>query len=98
MNISSKGLEKLLELRLEVDNIDLQIINLMKQRNDAVEKIGAEKNNIGVPVLQENRWEELLQKRIEIGKQLGISEKTIRAIWDILHEDSLSRQKQVQTK
>lgn len=59
------------EIRVEIDKIDNQIIELFKQRMDCARDVGTYKASKNVPVLNENRENEILNAVEEKGGEYG---------------------------
>ncbi|CAN5173238.1 hypothetical protein BH09PAT2_BH09PAT2_00700 [soil metagenome] len=82
-------------LRKQIDQIDGMIINLLKQRMSIVSEVGQYKKRNNLPALDENRWQQVLETRIAEAKECGLSEGLIRTIWDAIHEEALTREKNI---
>jgi chorismate mutase len=39
--------------------------------------------------LQENRWKQVLDEKIEIWKELGIKKEFVEEIWNRIHKEAL---------
>ncbi|HEY0245361.1 MAG TPA: bifunctional 3-deoxy-7-phosphoheptulonate synthase/chorismate mutase type II, partial [Mucilaginibacter sp.] len=65
--------DKLSELRNNIDKIDDLLIQKIAERMQIAEKIGNYKKDNNITILQVNRWEEILNKRINYGKALKLS-------------------------
>ena len=50
------------QLRIQIDDLDIELIDVLKRRMDLVEKIGVHKKENKVTILQNNRWAEMLIK------------------------------------
>ena len=83
------------ELRMQIDKLDDEVLQLMEQRMNIAEKIGIFKKANNVTILQSNRWNELLKKRINVGLSKGLSEGFVQKIYLAIHEESIQRQKMI---
>ena len=83
------------ELRLQIDKLDDEALHLMEQRMSVSEKIGIFKKANNVTILQSNRWNELLKKRINAGLSKGLSEEFVKKLYAAIHEESIQRQKAI---
>lgn len=90
----SEADDTLLALRQEIDETDEQIWQLIRKRLATARAIGRHKAAHNMPVLQSNRYEQLLQKRTAWAKANGISEEAARQVMQILHEESVRVQLQ----
>ena len=59
------------------------------------EKIGIHKKENQVTILQSNRWEELLNSRIQHGMKSGLSEEFMNKVLKAIHQESINRQTKV---
>ena len=66
----------------------------MAQRMKISEKIGQYKKENGVTILQVNRWEEIIQTRITLGKAMGLNPDFTTELLKLIHQESI----QIQTK
>ena len=86
------------ELRLQIDKLDDEVLQLMEQRMSVAEKIGHFKKENNVTILQSNRWSDLLKRRINIGLSKGLSEEFVQRIYTAIHDESIQHQKAVMNK
>jgi len=56
-----EGLERLEELRREIDKLDLRILELLNERAGVVDILGAIKREIGLPIYEPKREDEVFQ-------------------------------------
>ncbi|MCQ2334527.1 MAG: bifunctional 3-deoxy-7-phosphoheptulonate synthase/chorismate mutase type II [Paludibacteraceae bacterium] len=78
--------------RAEIDELDETIWQLIAQRMQVSSRIGEYKQAHGLPVLQEQRYDDLLQHRLEWARQNEISESLVHSIMDAIHSESCRRQ------
>jgi chorismate mutase len=81
-------------LRDQIDQLDDEIMSKMSQRMKISEKIGQYKKENGVTILQVNRWEEIIQTRITLGKAMGLNPDFTTELLKLIHQESI----QIQTK
>lgn len=86
--------DTLVVLREQIDHIDDEIMQKMASRMKISEKIGQYKKDNNVTILQVNRWEEIIQTRLALGKAMGLDEGFTRDLLRLVHHESI----QVQTK
>ncbi len=70
--------------REEIDTIDRQLIELVATRNEISQEIGQYKRERGIDIRDQKREIEMIDRRIQWGKSLGIDAKQIRQIFDII--------------
>lgn len=87
--------DKLAELRGQIDKLDDQIIKQIADRMKIAEKIGEFKRDNNVTILQINRWDEIVQKRIQLAKALNLSEEFTSKYLELLHNESIRKQNEV---
>lgn len=90
--------EKLTELRRHIDNLDNELISLLAERMRVSREIGHYKKENSMPILQANRYDEILTKRIAQAQQLGMSESFIKNILEAIHEESVQQQVRILNK
>lgn len=82
-------------LRLEIDQIDLQLFGLLSWRMGIAEEIGRIKRDNDVTIFQLSRWEEIVDNMIGRAEELGLSEGFVRMILDAVHMESIAHQNKV---
>ena len=92
---SGEGLEvelNLAELREQVDKLDDKLINLFDKRMKVVEEIGRHKKENNLTILQTQRWDDILKKRLNLGTKKGLSEEFISRVFRSIHQESINHQ------
>jgi chorismate mutase len=84
--------DKLAELRKQIDKIDDQMIQKLAERMALVEKIGEYKRDNKVTILQVNRWDEIMQKRSAIAKVLRLDPHFTEKFLELVHGESIRKQ------
>ena len=80
------------QLRIQIDDLDIELIDVLKRRMELVEKIGVHKKENKVTILQNKRWAEMLVKRIQYGRENGLSEVFIQQLLKAIHQESIDKQ------
>ena len=83
------------QLRIQIDDLDNELIDVLKRRMMVAEKIGIHKKENQVTILQSNRWEELFSSRIKNGIKSGLSEEFMSKLLKAIHQESINRQTEV---
>ncbi|WKW47449.1 chorismate mutase [Myroides sp. JBRI-B21084] len=78
--------------RTQIDEIDTQILNLLKNRMQIADEIGLLKKAKNVSVLQPERWQEVLVKMRREGKENKLGEVFITSLFKAIHDESITRQ------
>jgi chorismate mutase len=88
--IDDKGfLNRLEELRDQIDSIDFQLIELVASRMSISEKMGEYKYKNNVAVLQMERWLEILRTRTDHGTLRNIEPAFVERLMTLLHQESI---------
>jgi len=83
---------EMIKLRASIDIDDSKLLETLGHRMKIAEQIGALKKANNVAVLQNKRWNEILEKMILEGSQKGLNEEFILRIFKAIHEESISHQ------
>ncbi|MCX7102609.1 MAG: chorismate mutase [Methylobacter sp.] len=94
-NTQQEGLQA---YRIKIDELDARLIKILGERMKVVDAIGRYKASHNIPALQPKRFEEILNKNIQLGRNEHLSEAFIRAIMKAIHEESLSKETILQIK
>ncbi len=87
-------LDHLDSIRNQMDQLDLEILDLLAQRMKLSEEIGLHKKHNNISILQLKRWNEILEKAKDLGRQRGLSEGFISHYLSAVHQESILRQSQ----
>jgi chorismate mutase len=87
--------DRLHELRKVIDEIDDELLNLLKKRLQIVERIGEFKKAHNITIFQLERWQEILRTRGQWADKLGIQRQHVEKICQLLHEESIRVQNAV---
>lgn len=80
---------RLTDWRDQIDKLDFQLLQILAERRKIVLEIGDYKKEQGLPPLDTQRWEQVLQSKISLAKDLDISPEFIRDLYNLIHEYSL---------
>lgn len=89
---------KLIELRKIIDEIDDELINVLKKRIQIIEQIGAYKKDHNITIFQLERWQEILRTRGQWADKMGISRQHVEKLCQLLHEESIRIQNGLMNK
>ena len=82
-------------LRESIDRIDHEILDVLSQRMRVVERIGEAKRANNVMTLQVTRWKALLDDRLQRAAELGLNADYVKALYDVIHSESVRRQSEI---
>ena len=74
--------------RSQIDLLDSQLLNLLQKRMNIAENIGSIKKEKNIAVLQNKRWNDILENMIHKGSLHGLSEEFISKIFKAIHQES----------
>lgn len=80
------------EHRHQIDEIDEELIHLLARRMQLSEEIGSFKRQKKIAILQTQRWNEILQKGLALGRQYGLSGAFMTALLKTIHQESINHQ------
>jgi len=86
---------KLAKLRGKIDEFDAKLLDIIGKRMKVTEDIGALKKEKNVSVLQNKRWNEILEKMVNQGSQKGLSEEFIIQFFKAIHQESIRHQEKI---
>ena len=84
--------DTLTQFRAKINQLDKDIVHLLGERMEAARVIGAYKVAHKMEVVQSSRFNEVLQKAISQGKEEGLSEEFIKALYEAVHKESIRQQ------
>jgi len=88
-------IDKLTELRKQIDYFDDEMMKIFEKRMKISEVIGENKKKSNITILQPQRWSEILDKRIKMGTGMGLSQEFVTKIFRAIHQESINRQNKV---
>ena len=84
--------ESLMQLRRQIDQLDNE---LLAKRMNISREIGAYKRDHNMPVVQPNRYGDIMNTRILAAKSMGIGEEFMRSVLSAIHEESVRLQVEI---
>ena len=82
-------MKDLASLREEIDQLDEQLWEVIGKRADVVRQIGEWKHLHDEPVVQSERWQEVLQHCQSIADKHGLSETVVQEVMEAIHNESV---------
>lgn len=89
---------QLKSLRSQIDILDEQLLDLIKKRMEVADNIGVLKKEKNISVLQNKRWQDILEKMIFLGKEKNLSEELVSKLFKAIHQESINRQEHILCK
>ena len=87
--------ENIDQLRAKIDIIDENILYALGSRMKISRQIGEYKKNNNIAILQTSRWDAILAKVVDAGKEFGLSEKFVKNVFNAIHEASVEAQNDI---
>ena len=87
--------ENIDQLRAKIDVLDETLLYTLASRMKVSRQIGEYKKNSNIAILQTSRWDKVLAKVIEKGKEYNLSEDFVKAVFNAIHEASVEVQNEV---
>lgn len=82
-------------LRNRIDAIDAELLEMLASRVQIVKQIGRYKKENNVTALQINRWAQLMENRVNLGKKLDLNDTFVKILFQLIHEDSVRMQTEI---
>lgn len=90
--------QKMSKLRMQIDEFDEKLLEILGNRMKVVDKIGLLKKEKNVAILQNQRWNEILSKMILKGEEKGLSDEFVMLLFKAIHQESISHQEKLINK
>lgn len=87
--------ENLSALRRQIDELDNSLLELLANRMRVSEEIGQYKKEHNMPILQAQRYDEILQKRISQASHMGMDAEFMKTVLVAIHEESVRHQQEI---
>lgn len=87
--------EDLKKYRTKIDEIDQQIIELLAERFTSVKKIGELKKISQLEVVQNDRWQKVLENVRNLAEKYNLSEQFLVKIWEEIHQEAIKLEKEI---
>ncbi|NMB36992.1 MAG: bifunctional 3-deoxy-7-phosphoheptulonate synthase/chorismate mutase type II [Bacteroidales bacterium] len=83
---------KLQEFRARIDLLDENILEILALRMGVVDQIGEQKRRGNITILQQQRWEEILEKTSEGAAERNLDQAFVEELFKLIHMASIKRQ------
>lgn len=87
--------ENIAMLRQQIDEVDEQLLTLLGKRMRISEEIGVYKKEKHMPILQPERYTEILERRAKQGETLNLNADFVKNIMQAIHEQSINLQMKI---
>jgi chorismate mutase len=93
-----RSTEDLSELRKQIDELDDQLLELLAKRMRVSQEIGTFKKEHNLTIVQTDRYDEILSKRISQATKMGMNPEFMRVVLEAIHEESVRQQIEIMNK
>ena len=87
--------ENIEQLRTQIDVIDETLLMSLGQRMEISRKIGEFKKEHNIAIVQAQRWDSILSDMISKGKDYGLPEEFVSAVFNAIHDASVAEQNKI---
>ena len=91
----TQSTENLTALRRQIDELDNSLLELLARRMRVSEEIGTYKKEHNMPILQEQRYDEILKNRISQAEKMGMDGEFMKNVLVAIHEESVRHQQEI---
>ena len=91
----TQSTENLTALRRQIDELDNSLLELLARRMRVSEEIGIYKKEHNMPILQSQRYDEILKNRIKQAEQMGMDGEFMKTVLVAIHEESVRHQQEI---
>lgn len=91
-------MERLTELRRQIDEIDNDLIGMLGHRMKLADQIGEFKAERNLAVLQSARWDSVMEETTKKGREHGLSDAFMRGYLRAVHQESIDHQDAIVNK
>lgn len=90
--------ENITLLRQEIDRLDNELLEVLNKRMNVSREIGQYKKEHNMQVLQTNRFDTVIQSRVKLANEMGMSTDFMRTLLMAIHEESVRVQLEIFNK
>lgn len=90
--------EDLSNLRSQIDQLDDQLLELLAKRMRVSQEIGTFKKEHNMTIVQTDRYDEILSKRISQAEGMAMNTEFMRVVLEAIHEESVRQQLDILNK
>lgn len=92
---SKQSTESLALLRQQIDQIDNELLEILSKRLRVCREIGQYKKEHRMPVVQPNRYNDILHGRVAVAEEMGLGADFMRTVLLAIHDESVRQQIEV---
>ena len=88
----ANALQTLEAIRVRIDEIDNELLNLLGKRMILADDVGRYKKRNNIAILQPDRWNEILTAAVEKGRRHELSDEFVTQLLSSIHQESIRHQ------
>ncbi len=92
---SKQTTENLSLLRQQIDQIDNELLEVLSKRLRVCREIGQYKKEHRMPVVQPNRYNDIMHDRVAVAEEMGLGADFMRTVLLAIHDESVRQQIEV---
>lgn len=86
-------MKDLTQLRIEIDEIDSELIQLLAKRIKVVQEVGEYKKENNLPIIDPQREQKIIDNKIEQAKEFNLRPEFIQKLWQTLFNEAYENEK-----
>jgi len=90
--------ENIDQLRAQIDVIDENLLFTLASRMNISRKIGNYKKEHNIAIIQASRWDSILESMKRKGREYGLKDEFVTAVFNAIHEASVAEQNEILEK
>jgi chorismate mutase len=87
--------DRLKDYRMELNDIDQDLIEILKKRMEISEQIGAYKKDLNMVIFQKSIWESVFKENVQSALKSNLSEDFASQLFKIIHQESIVKQSNI---
>lgn len=89
---NERFIQKLEDLRRQIDRVDEKLLETLRERIHLVEQIGPVKEENEATIFQMRRWFKVLENRKRFGREQGLDPEIVHELFQLIHKYSIDIQ------
>lgn len=90
--VSKDVAEQIDEIRAKVADLDDRLFDLLSKRMQFSDVVGQLKRENNITILQQEHWNNIINKRLEKSEDYNLTRKFVRQLMDAIHQESIRHQ------
>lgn len=90
--VSKDVAEQIDEIRAKVGDLDDRLFDLLSKRMQFSDIVGQLKRENNITILQQEHWNNIINKRLEKSEDYNLTRKFVRQLMDAIHQESIRHQ------